>query len=279
MSGWKDWQIGEVVEASEFQTYIQDQTVQKYADASERDTALGTAVAAGMVAYLVDTGLQVYDGTSWASVGGGNSYGFQEQVQFTSSGTFTKASYPYLRAIRARVVGGGGGGGAATNADAVGGGGGAGGYAEGFITDIAGLASSVTVTIGAGGAGGTSGGDGANGGTSTFSTFSGNGGTGGSGTTTTTPGAGNAGGSGSGGDINIFGERGLRGFLQAAGFRQGGKGGDSEFGRGGVSTSSAGSGSDGNGYGSGGSGAAANSATARSGGAGAGGIVILELYA
>jgi hypothetical protein len=206
-------------------------------------------------------------------------YLFRQQVQFTSMGSFAKADYPWLKAIRARVVGGGAGGGAATNADAVGGGGGAGGYAEGFITDIAGLSASVTVTIGAGGAGGTSGGDGADGGTSTFSTLSGNGGTGGAGTTTTTPGLGGAAGAGTGGDINIFGERGFRGFIAAAGARQGGKGGDSEFGRGGVSTSTASSGPNGNGFGSGGSGAAANSATARTGGDGKGGIVILELYA
>ena len=68
MSGWKSWQIGEVVEADDFQTYIQDQVVQVYANASARTTALGTAVSAGMLSYLQDTGaLQVY-GTAWADV-------------------------------------------------------------------------------------------------------------------------------------------------------------------------------------------------------------------
>jgi hypothetical protein len=206
-------------------------------------------------------------------------YLFRQQVQFTSSGSFAKADYPWLKAIRAKVLGGGAGGGAATNADAVGGGGGAGGYAEGFITDIAGLGSSVTVTVGAGGDGGSTGGDGGAGGTTTFSTFSGSGGAGGAGTTTTTPGLGGAAGEGTGGDINLFGERGSRGFLQAVGARQGGKGGDSEFGRGGMSVGTASSGPSGNGFGSGGAGAAANSATARTGGAGMPGIVILELFA
>ena len=68
MSGWKSWSIGEVVEADDFQSYVQDQVVQVYADATARSAALGTAVSAGMMSYLQDTGtLQVY-GTAWANV-------------------------------------------------------------------------------------------------------------------------------------------------------------------------------------------------------------------
>jgi hypothetical protein len=88
-------------------------------------------------------------------------YQFRETVYFTSSGTFVKADYPWLRAIRVRVVGGGGGSGgvAACTATqvAIGGAGGGGGYAESFITDIAGLDASVTVTRGGGGSGGAAG--------------------------------------------------------------------------------------------------------------------------
>ena len=68
MSGWKEWQIGEVVEADDFQTYVQDQVVQVYASSAARGSALGTAVSAGMMSYLTDSGsLQVY-GTAWANV-------------------------------------------------------------------------------------------------------------------------------------------------------------------------------------------------------------------
>jgi hypothetical protein len=68
MTGWKSWQIGEVVDADDFQTYVQDQVVQVYANATARTNALGTAVSRGMVSYLEDTAaLQVY-GTAWADV-------------------------------------------------------------------------------------------------------------------------------------------------------------------------------------------------------------------
>jgi hypothetical protein len=68
MSGWKEWNIGEVVEADDFQTYIQDQVVQVYASSAARGSALGTAVSAGMMSYLVDTSsLEVY-GTAWQPV-------------------------------------------------------------------------------------------------------------------------------------------------------------------------------------------------------------------
>lgn len=68
MSGWKQWQIAEVVDADDFQTYLQNQVVQVYPNATARSAALGTAVSAGMISYLEDTAaLQVY-GTAWADV-------------------------------------------------------------------------------------------------------------------------------------------------------------------------------------------------------------------
>jgi hypothetical protein len=69
MSGWKSWAIGEVVEADDFQTYIQNQVVQNYAGTAARDAALGTSVAEGMMAFLQDTNsLEVYHTGAWQPV-------------------------------------------------------------------------------------------------------------------------------------------------------------------------------------------------------------------
>jgi len=69
VTGWKEWAIAEVVEASDFQTYIQDQVVQVYANTGARGSALGTAVADGMVSYLEDTNsVEVYYSAAWNSI-------------------------------------------------------------------------------------------------------------------------------------------------------------------------------------------------------------------
>lgn len=69
MSGWKQWADSEVVEATDFQNYLQDQVVQVYAGTAARATALGTAVSEGMVSYLSDTNtLQYYSGSAWVDV-------------------------------------------------------------------------------------------------------------------------------------------------------------------------------------------------------------------
>ena len=101
-----------------------------------------------------------------------SAYRYVTTIYYTSNGTFDKGNYPWLRAIRVKLVGGGGGGGGSnTTPNRNGGGGGGGCYAESFITNIAGLASSVTVTRGAGGAGGTETGAGSSGGSSSFGAF------------------------------------------------------------------------------------------------------------
>lgn len=218
--------------------------------------------------------------------------GLQQVVTFTTSGTFSKASYPWLRSMRVRVqAGGGGGGGTPTGPGpgqiCVAGAGGGGAYAESFITDIAGLAASVTVTVGSGGAGGIGGTNGADGGASSFGTLvSANGGNYGSAGGTNysyfekRPGA--APQATGVGNLVIPG-RGSEGADNSGkdGVGTGPKGGDSQLGAGGTAAFgyATKAGNAAVGYGGGGSGSITGVYSgAQNGGAGSAGIVIVELY-
>ena len=66
--GRKVFSAGSILAAADVQGYLQDQVVMVFNNATDRSTALGTAVSEGMVSYLKDTdALQVY-GTAWANV-------------------------------------------------------------------------------------------------------------------------------------------------------------------------------------------------------------------
>jgi hypothetical protein len=88
MSGWKQWQLAEVVEFEEFQSYLQNQVVQVYADSAARGSALGTAVIEGMVSYLEDTNaVQVYTGAGWEAVAVGDITSVTAGTALTGGGT------------------------------------------------------------------------------------------------------------------------------------------------------------------------------------------------
>jgi len=86
---WKIWDQGEVVEAGDFQEYIQNQVVQSYPSASARSTTLGTAVAEGMISYREDANVvEVYDGSSWVGIGTeGDITGVTAGTALTGGGT------------------------------------------------------------------------------------------------------------------------------------------------------------------------------------------------
>ena len=226
----------------------------------------------------------VFDGTNWVNLTG---YVYVDTVYFTSNGTFTKATYPWLRAIKVRCQGGGGAGASTANRSTYGAsGGGGGGYAESFITDIAGLDSSITVTRGAGGAavGSTSTDNAGSGGNTSFgSLVTANGGEGANGRGSGAGafnGKGGEGGNASG-DV-VF--RGDGGGAASDVSSTGGKGGSSHLGGGGEGIvripAGATAGQPGLVYGGGGSGGQSQGSSSNaSGGVGAAGIVIVELYA
>ncbi len=222
----------------------------------------------------------------------GKGFAYVQTVTFSSSGTFTKASYPWLSKVRVMLVGGGGGGGSIVDSSGFtrgyGGGGGGGGYSEKWI-DVASLGTSETVTIGAGGAGGASGGanNGTDGGTTSFGSHCVA--TGGLGGIAVNNAAGTkrpaAGGRASNGDINAKGENGGQPGRGGVDDNYGqGYGGSSRFGEGGDNDQGYNvnaSGQDGN-VGSGGAGGYAGlsfTTTGTPGGDGGDGYVIVELYA
>ena len=83
-AGFKVWSTGDLVNASEFNTYIMEQTVMVFADSSARDSAISSP-SEGMFAFLKDTNtLTFYDGSSWGSfIGEGDITG----VTITTAGT------------------------------------------------------------------------------------------------------------------------------------------------------------------------------------------------
>lgn len=99
--GWKDWVYGDLVSAADFQSLVQDQTVQRYASSAARSATLGSAVAEGMVSYLDDTNaVEVYNGSAWTGVsssGSGNAiingaFDIWQRGTSVNAGVFTYVS-------------------------------------------------------------------------------------------------------------------------------------------------------------------------------------------
>lgn len=67
MAGFKVWTTGDLVNASDFNSYLQEQVIMRFADSSARDSQVSSAEE-GMFCFLQDTNtLQFYNGSSWAS--------------------------------------------------------------------------------------------------------------------------------------------------------------------------------------------------------------------
>lgn len=66
-AGFKVWSSGDLVNASDFNNYIQEQVVMVFDDSTARDAAV-TSAEEGMFCYLKDTNdLQFYNGSAWAN--------------------------------------------------------------------------------------------------------------------------------------------------------------------------------------------------------------------
>lgn len=72
-AGYKTFNTGDVLTASDVNTYLMEQTVMVFADASARTTALSGKLAQGMLSFLKsDNNLYKYNGSAWVNVDTGS---------------------------------------------------------------------------------------------------------------------------------------------------------------------------------------------------------------
>ena len=217
---------------------------------------------------------------------------YRQTVVFETSGTFTKADYPWLAAVRIRMVGGGGGGGS-RNEERGSAGGGAGADGESFFTVEDFVGATLSITVGAKGLGSSAGsGNATDGGDTRVLGFSGalflNAPGGSAPTDLLGRGAGQGGtfdpegvfSAPTNNLLNINGAPGLNGYRYEEG--PGGNGGNSLLGHGGAGGSNFPSGIQGQdapSYGGGGGGSFHRGTSRHRGGDGHAGVVIIDLYA
>jgi hypothetical protein len=89
-AGFKTFVAGSVLGASDVNTLLMQQAVMVFATTTARDTTPATRIAtpsAGMLTFITGTkSLQLYDGSGWTVIGGGDSATFPNQAVLTSGG-------------------------------------------------------------------------------------------------------------------------------------------------------------------------------------------------
>ena len=87
-AGYKLFNTGDVLTAAQVNTYLQEQVVMVFANATARTTALSGVLAEGMVSYLKDTNAtEVYDGSSWVGIASGDITAVVAGVGMSGGGT------------------------------------------------------------------------------------------------------------------------------------------------------------------------------------------------
>ena len=76
-AGYKDFAAGDVLLATEVDTYLMEQTIMVFASSTARDAAI-TSPSEGMFCFLKDTdAVEYYTGASWTPFTSGGGGGFE----------------------------------------------------------------------------------------------------------------------------------------------------------------------------------------------------------
>ena len=76
-AGYRTFSAGEVLTADNVQTFLMDQAIAVFANATARDAAIASP-AEGQHCFLKDTdALQYYTGSAWVAAGGAGGGGFE----------------------------------------------------------------------------------------------------------------------------------------------------------------------------------------------------------
>jgi len=87
-AGYKLYSTGDVLSASDVNTYLQQQTVMVFASAAARTTALASVLSEGLITYLKDTdALEIYSGSAWVGYGSGDITGVTAGTGISGGGT------------------------------------------------------------------------------------------------------------------------------------------------------------------------------------------------
>jgi hypothetical protein len=104
-SGWRTFSAGAVLTAAQVQNYLQDQVVQVYASSAARSSALGTAVAAGMVSYRADGSVvEFYNGSAWAAIAPTSSLTVSTVTAYTAVAGDANDTYSFTASSAVTVV-------------------------------------------------------------------------------------------------------------------------------------------------------------------------------